>query len=300
MDKLVSAIITTHNRKELLLKAITSVLNQTYTQLQCIVVDDASTDGTREALQSLIQEGKITYFYIEPQDSRGGNYARNIGIANAVGEYIAFLDDDDEWLPDKIEKQMQLFINHPEIGMAYCGLKRQYIKNDCVYKQLESSGIGKKDTDLSKEVLIHIITVTSSIMVKKSLLDIIGTFDENLKYWQEYEFCIRLLQNTKAGYLEGAYVLYRVFEGDKKRLSNNIEGWEESVRYILKKHTELYDKLSIEEEALRKVYYYIDGINRAKKVRSIKYFMKYLAEIVRDTKALKIFIEKALYRFKNK
>ena len=103
----VSAIITTHNRLELLIKAINSVLNQTYENIELIIVDDNSTDGTRTYIQKLLLENKdISYIYISPDDSKGGNYARNLGINAASGEYIAFLDDDDEWLVDKIQKQI--------------------------------------------------------------------------------------------------------------------------------------------------------------------------------------------------
>ncbi len=299
MDKLVTAIITTHNRKELLLKAVNSVLNQSYKNIQCIVVDDASTDGTKECLLDLIKKNKITYIYIEPQNSKGGNHARNIGVENALGEYIAFLDDDDEWYPDKIERQIRLFNEKSDIGMVYCGMDRQYIKHNTVYKQTTSKNVGNKAGDLSREVLIHSITLASSIMVKKNVVEIAGNFDEDLKYWQDYEFCIRIMQYIKVGYIKDALVLYRVFEDDKKRLSNNIDGWEESVRYILNKHAALYEALSVEEEGMRKVYYYIDGINRAKKVRSVKYFLNYIVEILLDKNVLRLFIKKALHKVKN-
>ena len=92
--KLVSAIITTHNRAELLTRAIESVLGQTYQEMEVIVVDDASTDNTSDVCAKY----PIKYIYIPEAESQGGNYARNLGIRAAKGEYCAFLDDDDYWL----------------------------------------------------------------------------------------------------------------------------------------------------------------------------------------------------------
>ena len=119
---LVSAIITTHNRIELLKRAILSVKNQTYPNIEIIVVNYNSNDGTTEYLNKLSDSSSnILHVYISPDESRGGNYARNQGINNAGGDYVAFLDDDDEWMPEKIEKQMELFQQDPLYGMVYCG-----------------------------------------------------------------------------------------------------------------------------------------------------------------------------------
>ena len=114
--ELVSAVIITHNRKDLVMRAIESVLTQTYTNIECIVVDDASTDGTVELLSS---SEDINYIYIPKSESRGGNHARNVGIAASHGVYVAFLDDDDYWLPTKIEKQLEQK-KKKKCGVVYC------------------------------------------------------------------------------------------------------------------------------------------------------------------------------------
>ena len=102
MEPLVSAIITTHNRKKMVGRAIESVLCQTYKNLECIVVDDASD----ESAESVCKSYPVHYIYIPKEESTGGNHARNVGIMKAKGKYVAFLDDDDYWLPTKIEKQV--------------------------------------------------------------------------------------------------------------------------------------------------------------------------------------------------
>ncbi len=291
-EDLVSAVITTHNRKELLVLAIESVLNQTYKNIECIVVDDASDDDTKEYIKKYIDENKIKYIYIPKEESKGGNYARNLGIQNAMGDYIAFLDDDDEWLSQKMEKQMVAMKEDTETGFVYCGTisEKNLDKASRIPQEIDNDKY--KDGNLAKEVLVHIICNTSVILVKKELLEKIQGFDENLKFWQEYEMCIRLLQNTRAKLVRENLVIYRIFEGDKNRLSNKIEGWEEAVAYILDKHKELYDKLTKEEEAQRRIYLYIDGISRAKKAGSRKHILKYMWYTIKDSETRKVFIRK--------
>lgn len=121
----VSAIITTHNRKVLLKRSIESVFSQTYPNIELIVVDDASTDGTDDYCKVL----SLRYIYISKQESKGGNYARNLGIKAATGEYVAFLDDDDYWLPSKIEKQVTLLENS-DCELVYCGRRLEIISKD--------------------------------------------------------------------------------------------------------------------------------------------------------------------------
>ncbi len=289
---LVSVIITTHNRKEMLVKAIESVLGQTYKKLECIVVDDASTDGTREHITEYINNKRILYYYISENESRGGNYARNVGLENASGDVVAFLDDDDEWLSTKIEKQ--LFKLSEENQFVYCGrifgtgiefykLYEEDIKN-CKYKE----------GDLSKEVLVHVIGVTSTIMVKHQLIDKVGKFDENLKAWQEYDLCIRLLQNTKAAIVREDLVLYRMQIDDKSRNTNNIDKWIESTQLIEKKYKELFKQLGLMDCLRRKLYKCIDGYNRAKNANNVFLKRKYWFSIVLNPAVVMIAVIKKL------
>ena len=112
----VSVIIPTYNRAGYLCESIESVLTQTYTDYEIIVVDDGSTDDTEEVLQLWIADGTIHYVW---QENRGESAARNHGIELAIGEYIAFLDSDDLFMPTKLEEQVAYLDNHPEVGMAH-------------------------------------------------------------------------------------------------------------------------------------------------------------------------------------
>ena len=118
----VSVVIPTHNRANLVGRAIQSVLDQTYRDFELIVVDDASTDGTEEVTKAL-NDNRIRY--IHHMMNRGASGARNTGIENANGEYIAFLNDDDEWLPEYLD-QMISFLEAKDrsIGLVYCPFYR--------------------------------------------------------------------------------------------------------------------------------------------------------------------------------
>lgn len=289
----VTAIITTHNRKELLIKAIDSVLHQTYSNIECIVIDDASDDGTKYAIEDYIQMKKISYYYIPKYESRGGNYARNMGIKLSKGEYIAFLDDDDEWMPEKIEKQVKVLDEDASIGFVYCGsiIEKNLCKNSWTHQNIQN----KKylEGNISKEILIRIITTTTTtIMVRRDIMNITGMFDENLKYWQEYEFSIRILQETNAKCVRENLILYRIIDKDRCRLSNKIEGWENAVHYIEDKHKDLICTLNKEEDNLRQVYICIDGFLRGKKAGSIKYMCKYALKIILNKDLRKVAIKK--------
>ena len=178
--KLVTAIITTHNRLQLLRRAVDSVFAQSYKEIEVIVVDDASTDGTQEYCKSI----PVKYIYIPKGESRGGNYARNQGIRAANGEYVAFLDDDDYWLPEKIEKQVAL-IERKDCELVHCGRRLEIVRDGKVtYRDALPNPL--EYGDMHKKILLTICTTTTNILAKREALFAVGLFDENLRFWQEY------------------------------------------------------------------------------------------------------------------
>lgn len=255
--KLVSAVITTHNRLQLLKRAVDSVRAQTYPDIEIIVVDDASNDGTREYCQSVID---IRYIYILSKNSRGGNYARNLGIKAAQGEYIAFLDDDDAWLPEKIEKQVKL-MEKMDCELVFCGRKIEELHvGGMSYIDVLPSKVNQGD--MKKKILLSICTTTSAILCRKDALYDVGLFDENLKFWQEYELTIRLAQRKPFYFIDEPLVIYRVNPKDKNRLTNKFFEWMKAVDYIHEKHRVLYSKLDLIERFKVKGLVYCDGAIR--------------------------------------
>lgn len=285
--KMVSAIIITHNRVDYLKKAFESVKNQTYKNIEIIVIDDNSNDGTKEFCTN---QKDIKYIFIPEEEHKNGNYARNLGIKNSNGEYIAFLDDDDEWMPTKIEKQVELLENNTNVGMVYTAT--------CTYI---NDGKIKFDThvksdlkgDCSKKSLYNIITSSSAIMIKRELLNETGLFDEELNYWQDTEFIIRLSQFTNFDYIDEPLIIYRETYSDKNRISNKVNGFLEAVEYINKKYNKQIENLSEEEKKERQILINNDLAHRYAKSNnkklckealykaflikpSVKHFLKYV------------------------
>lgn len=275
MSHLVSAVITTHNRLNLLLQAIESVKRQTYKNMECIVVDDASSDETQKEMQKLADKGEIRYIRIDKEQSRGGNHARNQGILAAKGKYIAFLDDDDEWLECKIEKQVQALEKKTDCRFCYCGLIKNYNNGQ---KIVPDKVENMREGDLSKRILIGVLCTTSSMMVDRQLLLEVGLFDEQLSFWQEYELSIRLCMKTKVAAVKENLVLYRINISDKQRLTNKLEGWEQAVHYVSDKYEKQLSTLSAEELHERRMLINLDALWRCFYSGNKKAQRKYLKE----------------------
>ncbi len=257
--KLVTAIITTHNRLNLLKRAIDSVYAQTYPNIELIVIDDASTDGTPDYCKQL----PLQYIYIPKEESKGGNYARNQGIRAAKGEYVAFLDDDDYWLPEKIKKQVAL-IESKDCELVHCGRKLEIVKGDKVtYRDLLPNPLHYGD--MHRKILLTICTTTTTnILAKRKALFEVGLFDEKLRFWQEYELTIRLAQRKPFYFVNEVLSVYRIDVSDKHRLTNKYEEWKDAVRYIHEKHTGLYGKLNSIERFRVHLMTLQDAIQRCK------------------------------------
>lgn len=255
----VSVVITTHNRLSLLKRAVRSVRLQDYDNIEIIVVDDASEDGTKE--WCINQD--FRYIYIAKVDSCGGNYARNQGINSSTGKYVAFLDDDDYWLPSKIRHQVAKL---EETGneVVHCNRKFEIIHSDgsVTYEPYYMSELYRGD--LSKRILYQITVLTSALLVQRSALLEVGGFDEKCKYWQEYELSIRLAQRKPFDLIEDVELVYRIDKEDVQRLTNKYEGWKQSVEYIYKKHRTLYKTLNPLNKIRVKLLYLLDSSLRAK------------------------------------
>jgi len=276
MMPLVSAVITTHNRKDLLFRAVASAESQTYPNMEIIVVDDKSTDGTKELMEQYAASSSVRYIY--NADGGGGNKARNTGILAAHGEYVAFLDDDDEWMPEKTAKQIELVEKKPDIGVVSCAKIFEYDLTRRKNQNLDELMEG----DLHQRVFERIPLTTSCMMVRRDLLMDVGMFDENLRYWQEYELTIRLCQRTEIGCVKEHLILFRLNSMDKHRLTNKLDGWEEAVAYIDRKHGALLETLPAELRHAHEILIARDGSIRCENCgdkKRMRQYLKRLAEL---------------------
>lgn len=197
---LVSVVIPTYNRLEELERAVRSVLKQTFDNLEIIVVNDSKSEFAVKKLIYGFKDSRIKYF--KNRRRKGGSGARNTGILNANGRYIALLDDDDEWMPKKLEKQIQKIEKlDSNWGGCYCGYKRieglEWKEYNCL-----------KEGDIKKEYLLNKSPICggSTLLFKKSVLNYIGLFDEELDRHQDTLFLVEFLRFFKIAYVNEVLV----------------------------------------------------------------------------------------------
>ena len=202
----VSAIIPTFNRQELLRRALNSIQAQTFRDspqkqgqsLEIIVIDDGSQDGTREMIEKEFPAAR--YFY---QENQGPSAARNLGIREARGEWIAFLDSDDEWMPGKLAAQMEFFAAHPEIKIAQT--EEIWIRNGKRVNPMNKHR--KRGGFIFEECLPLCIISPSAVMIHKTLFQEVGLFDESLPACEDYDLWLRIAARHAVGLIDVPYVV---------------------------------------------------------------------------------------------
>lgn len=224
--ELVSVVITTHKRPKIISRAIRSVFNQSYKNFEVIIVDDNPIDCIEKDETQIIVNNFLTQAnirYIDLQGNFGYGLARNVGMRESQGKYIAFLDDDDEWLPHKLAKQVKHIQEDSSIGMVYCrsvNLK----ENGEIYK---SSKRKLPSGYIFEQILAQdIIGATSKVLVRKSCIDLIGPLNELTPTRADHDFFLRIAQKYKIGLVDEVLVNFYI-EGN--RLSRDFEkklaGW---------------------------------------------------------------------------
>jgi len=210
----VSVIIPTYNREEVVSRAIDSALNQTLSDIEIIVVDDASTDGTISVLESY--GNQIRYFC--HNHNQGGSAARNTGISQAKGNYIAFLDSDDMWKPTKLESQINLLRQRSNDWVAaYCGFEQK--RSNSLVEFVDKKFPRKTGIEGGEELINDILARrfahggSSTLLVRRDVIQSMNGFDEQFQRHQDVEFLIRLLQQGKLAYADEILVYKYNTEG---------------------------------------------------------------------------------------
>jgi O-antigen biosynthesis protein len=226
---LVSIIIPTYNRRQVLQRALDSVLRQTFQRYEVLVVDDGSTDGTA-AMVAVYRDPRIRY--LAQPTNLGVSVARNRGLREARTPYIAFLDSDDEWMPEKLEAQVELLQGlGPEVGLTYTAVETVP----------ESAGprppARMPQGDVYPEMLLNNVLHGggSSIMIRQEVVETVGFFDEDLPAIEDYDFWLRICRRYEVAAIESPLVrIHASREGDRKSLRT-----EENLRaraYFYRKH----------------------------------------------------------------
>ncbi|OPX39386.1 MAG: glycosyl transferase [Desulfobacteraceae bacterium 4484_190.3] len=210
----VSVIIPTFNRAHLVGRAISSVLFQAFERYEILVVDDGSTDSTGTVAKQF--GSRIRYIRLE--DNRGVSAARNTGIRESSSPYIAFLDSDDYWLPEKLSSQIRFFRDHPEIFI--CQTEELWIRKG---KRVNPRKIHRKPSgDIFSPSLKLCLVSPSAVMVNRSLLDQTGHFDETLPACEDYDLWLRIAAQHPVALIKKPLVIK--MGGHSDQLSRRFSG----------------------------------------------------------------------------
>jgi glycosyltransferase involved in cell wall biosynthesis len=230
-DPLVSVIIPTYNRADILPRSLGSVLNQTFRNVEVIVVDDGSRDQTEATVQGF-EDPRVTY--IRHQTNQGPSAARNTGIKVARGEYIAFQDSDDKWYPDKLQRQMDAFASaSPNVGVVYSGYWRVEGKNR-VY--IPPPWIQKKEGDIHHILLKENFIGLPTAIVRRECFARAGDFDISLPCLEDWELWIRVSRHYHFQYIDEPLMVSYFTSGSVNHQSQEKQAF--ALRSMYKKHHE--------------------------------------------------------------
>ena len=227
----ISVVIPTYNRRETIGRSIDSVLNQTLFPSEIIVVDDGSTDGTCDYIQSNFPSIKLLH-----QPNKGVSAARNKGIRYADTNWIALLDSDDEWFPQKLEKQVMTLSQSPDI--KFCHTEEIWIRNGVRVNQM------KKHQKYGGHIFYKCLDMCrispSSVLFHQSILDDVGYFDKDLKVCEDYDLWLRITAKFPVLYIDEPLIKkYGGHEDQLSRVKDGIESHRIKVleKLIMKKFT---------------------------------------------------------------
>jgi glycosyltransferase involved in cell wall biosynthesis len=275
----VSIVITCYNYGQFLIDAVESALGQTFTDFEIIVIDDGSTDNTPNVITKYSSDSRVHYVR---QQNLGQPKAKNRGIAESGGEFVAFLDADDIWMPDKLERQMQLFSN-PAVGVVYS--RRHWIDPEgCIIDGNERT---LRRGNVLDYIFVDNFVCFSSSVVRKRLLLEVGGFDESLPMGIDYDLWIRLAARCRFDFVNGPLVKYR---SGHANLSKNIR-----LRYDCAKS--IMNKALADPEICKKLSWWVPRLawadtwaNMGYSVRSKGDFRKSVTYYLRSIKTMPIFV----------
>lgn len=215
---LVSVIIPTFNRAYVLKESILSVLNQTYENIEVVIVDDCSTDDTEKVVSEINDERVV---YVKNKYNQGAAASRNSGAELAKGDYLAFNDSDDLWLPEKVEHQINSLLDS-ECNISYCYLKRRKANNQNYSKVIpQISEIEELNGYLYKKLLVNNFIALPTLMIKKALFISANGFNSELRSLEDYEFLLRVTQKEKVIFVDKVLVDSRDFgDGINEMIKN--------------------------------------------------------------------------------
>jgi glycosyltransferase involved in cell wall biosynthesis len=230
----VSIVIPTCNRPKLLSRALSSVRAQTFTDFELIVIDDGDKVRAHDVV-SEFHDARFHYVRNDPP-RRGGSVSRNVGIQKAVGEYVAFLDDDDMWEPDKLDVQMRAFMtSDASVGFSVTAVRNRTDEGEVINTVMD--GVH----DFLPILLLRFKGfLTSALVVRKSVFAAIGVFDESLPSHQESDLLLRIAQKYKGLGIDTPLVIMNMETSRGEHIGGDLSRRILGRELLLKKHLMLY------------------------------------------------------------
>lgn len=226
----VSIILPTYNRATILTDAIESVLQQTYSEFELLIVDDGSTDDT-EACVRRINDSRIRY--IRLSENSGAANARNKGILQASFPYIAFQDSDDYWKKDKLEKQMNYLTNHPEVGLLYCSYECKKTDGSIAIVPDSAIPLAQKQGHIYPFMLQKNTIGAPTVLFRKECLNKSGLFCSELTCLEDWDFFLRIAKHFEIAFQDEIMVIVNMLPNG---VSNNISGYYDARCRMIAEH----------------------------------------------------------------
>lgn len=275
-ESIVSVILPVYNRSTTLPRAINSVLAQTYENFELIIVDDGSDEDIKKIVEKF-QKNDDRIIFIRHEKNLGANAARNTGMKESKGHFLAFQDSDDEWMPNKLQKQVELIEDKEyNFDAVYCG----YIKINpdgtrAYYPQILPNTNNKFEGHLYEQLLRYNFIGLPTLLVRKHKIEN-QYFDENLPRLQDWDFNLRISKKCKFGFIPEPLVKSYV---GKDSISSNADAFIEALEILKKKHYQHLNK-EIRNEIMSRYYFLLgyalflnNDIEKSKErlLKSLKY-----------------------------
>lgn len=244
---LVSVLMPTYNREKFVGEAIESVLSQTYPNFELLVVDDGSTDKTKSVVQKYLTDPRVKYFY---KENGGQSSGRNLGFKNSKGDYIAFLDSDNKWKPEKLKICMTAALDNPDVGVVY----GDNITIDEHGNEIGRDTMRRHSGFITAQLLKDNFVTINTATLKRECYEAMGGLDESFIRAPDYEFWLRLSTRYKFLYVPQYVSYYRVMED---QISSDKDG-RFKANYEILQHflTHFSDSVSRKERRLGMSYFY--------------------------------------------
>ncbi len=253
-ERYVSIILPTYNRAHSITKSIDSILCQTYPYWELLVIDDGSTDNTKDLVAEIAASDTRVRYHQQAQNM-GASAARNEGIKRSKYEYIAFQDSDDIWKADKLEKQMKLFLNQPETGLVYCSYEGTRLDGTKVVVPDFSADICDLQGNMYKRLLVGNVIGGPTAVIRKDCLEkcqVQGQFfDENLACLEDWELFLRIAKEFEVGFVAESLLLADIHEGG---VSSSVGGYFHARCVMVARHRDKLLEYGLFDQVVEQIF----------------------------------------------